>query len=173
MQKKRLSPTSYILPPVFCYTSPMQLEPYQPRTIHFVDLFDSQGWKLKVYSILHPDKTLSAPLIEAAKQTALDFLPENSEPGHYGVGFVSVHQGKSYDFVTIGYWTYSTELRHQSYMRASSATATLAPISTELSSDVWDLRLLAFERDAWVTTMLETTSADVNAYLNEQLNETV
>lgn len=151
----------------------MQLEPYQPRTIQFVDLYDSQGWKLKVYSILHPDKTLNAQLIEAAKRTALDFLPDATEPGHYGVGFVSVHQGKSYDFVTVGYWTYSTELRHQSYMRASSATATLAPISTELSSDVWDLRLLAFERDAWVNKMLEAESAKVEAYLGERLSETV
>jgi hypothetical protein len=151
----------------------MQLEPYQPRTIHFVDLYDSQGWKLKVYSILYPDKTLDAPLVEAAKQTALDFLPDSTEPGHYGVGFISVHQGKSYDFVTVGYWTYSTELRHQSYMRASSAAATLAPLSTELSSDVWDLRLLGFEREAWVNEVLKVNPPTPDVYLAKRLSETV
>jgi hypothetical protein len=151
----------------------MQLEPYQSRTISFTDLYTSQGWKLKIYTILHPDKTLNTQLLEAAKQTALSFLPDSSEPGHYNVGFISVHQGKSYDFVTVGYWTYSTELKHQSYMRASSATSTLAPITTELSSDVWDLRLLAFERDAWVNTVLNVSAANTDNYLNERLNESV
>jgi hypothetical protein len=151
----------------------MQLEPYLPRTIQCTDLYHAQGWKLKVYSILHPDKTLNDQLTETAKQTALDFLPDSTEPGHYGVGFISVHQGKSYDFVTVGYWTYSTELRHQSYMKASSATATLTAISTELSSDVWDLRLLAFERDAWVSEVLMANASSVDTYLNKQLSETV
>jgi hypothetical protein len=151
----------------------MQLEPYQSRTIQFVDLYTAQGWKLKIYSILHPDKTSNPQLMETAKQTALDFLPGSTEPGHYGVGFISVHQGKSYDFVTVGYWTYSTELRHQSYMKASSATATLTAISTELSSDVWDLRLLAFERDAWVVEVLKANASSLDAYLNKQLSETV
>jgi hypothetical protein len=149
----------------------MHLEPYQPRTLQFIDFYNAQGWKLKVYSILHPDKTLNPQLIETAKRTALEFLPDATEPGHYGVGFISVHQGKSYDFVTVGYWTYSTELRHQSYMKASSSSSELEMITTELSSDVWDIRLLAFERDAWVNKMLKIASLD--AYLNERLNETV
>jgi hypothetical protein len=149
----------------------MNLEPYVPRTIRFVDLYEAQGWKLKLYSILHPDKTSSPHLLEAAKQTALDFLPDTDEPGNYGVGFISVHQGKSYDFVTVGYWTYSTELRHQSYMRASSGSSELETITTELSSDVWDIRLLAFERDAWLSKVLK--SAKVEDYLAERLNETV
>jgi hypothetical protein len=151
----------------------MQLEPYQPRTIHFVEIHEAQGWKLKVYNILHPNKTPNPQLIGAAKQTALDFLPGHSEPGHYGVGFISVHQGKSYDFVTVGYWTYSTELRHQSYMRASSAAATLAPITTELSSDVWDIRLLGFERDAWVNEVLAANATTPDGYLAKRLSETV
>ncbi len=151
----------------------MHLEPYVPRTLQFVDLYEAQGWKLKIYSILHPDKTLNPQLIEVAKETALTFLPDATEPGHYGVGFVSVHQGKSYDFVTVGYWTYSTELRHQSYMKASSAAATLTAISTELSSDVWDIRLLAFERDAWVNEVLAVNATTPDGYLAKRLSETV
>ncbi len=151
----------------------MQLEPYVPRTLQFIDLYQAHGWTLKIYSILHPDKTLNTQLLETAQQTALEFLPESSEPGHYGVGFISVHQGKSYDFVTVGYWTYSTELRHQSYMKASSASATLTAISTELSSDVWDVRLLGFERDAWVNEVLTSSAPSVAAYLAKRLSETV
>jgi hypothetical protein len=151
----------------------MQLESYQSRQIKFLDIFTSQGWALKVYSILHPDKTLSPELIEAAKQTALEFLPSSNEPGHYGVGFISVHQGKSYDFVTVGYWNYSTELRHQTYMRPSSADVTLEALTaSELSSDVWDIHLLGFERDAWVD-VLKSNDPKVEIYLTKQLLETV
>jgi hypothetical protein len=151
----------------------MQLEPYVPRTIQFVELYDQQGWKLKVYSILHPDKTLNPQLIETAKKTALEFLPETSEPGHYSAGFISVHQGKSYDFVTVGYWTYSTELRHQSYMKASTPSSELEIITTELSSDVWDIRLLAYERDAWLSEVLTASTPSVEKYLERRVNETV
>jgi hypothetical protein len=149
----------------------MSLESYRPRTIHFLNLVETQGWRLKVYSILHPDKTLNKQLIETAKQTAFAFLPSASDPDHYGVGFVSVHQGKSYDFVTVAYWTYSTELRHQTYMRPSSGSSELEAITGELSSDVWDIRLLAFERDAWVSEMLQ--GGKVENYLAKQLTETV
>lgn len=151
----------------------MQLEPYHQRRITFLELYRAQGWQLKVYSILHPDKTLSPELIEVAKQTALEFLPSSSEPGHYGVGFISVHQGKSYDFVTVGYWNYNTELRHQTYMRPSSAEVTLeALMASELSSDVWDIRLLAFEREAWVE-VLKSPVPNVQAYLEKQLIEAI
>ena len=151
----------------------MHLEPYQQRQIKFLEIYKEQGWQLKVYSILHPDKTLSPELIQVAKQTALEFLPTGNEPGHYGVGFISVHQGKSYDFVTIGYWNYSTELRHQTYMRPSSADITLEALTaSELSSDVWDIRLLAFERDAWVD-VLKSQSSSADAYLGRTISETI
>jgi hypothetical protein len=151
----------------------MHLEPYQTRQIQFLEVYKQQGWQLKIYSILHPDKTLSPELIQVAKQTALEFLSDNNEPGHYGVGFISVHQGKSYDFVTVGYWNYTTELRHQTYMRPSSADLTLEALTaSELSSDVWDIRLLAFEREAWVE-VLTSENPQVEIYLSKQLREVI
>jgi hypothetical protein len=151
----------------------MNLEPYQARTLQFIELYENQGWQLKIYSILHSDKTLNQQLLGTAKKTALEFLPDSTEPGHYGVGFVSVHQGKSYDFVTVGYWTYSTELRHQSYMKASSGSEELEMITTELSSDVWDIRLLSLERDAWVSEVLTANTPSVEKYLERRVSETV
>ena len=139
-----------------------------------MDIAEVQGWQLKRYSILYGDKTLNDQVVTAARNVAADFLPQPATaPSHYGVGFVSVHQGKSYDFVTLAYWTYDTELRHQSYMRPSSSSAALAPVTSELSSDVWDLRLLAFEREAWINTVLSAAEPDLSAYLKTTLSETV
>lgn len=148
-------------------------ETYQPRRIAFHELYEASDWQLKIYTILHQAKTLDEPLINAAKQTALEFLPQPaSTQDYYGVGFVSVHQGRSYDFVTVAYWCYDTELRHQTYMRPSSSSYELEALTaSELSSDVWDLRVLAFERDAWLRTILNANTPDKQAYLNERLNE--
>ena len=153
----------------------MQLtESYAPRRIAFQDMFTAEGWQLKRYSILYGDKQPDPDLAAAAKVTALTFLPQPAETQHhYGIGFLSAHQGKSYDFVTVAYWTYDTELRHQTYMRPGTGSAALEKLTGELSTDVWDLRLLAFERDAWLKTVLRAETPDVDAYLSERLDETV
>lgn len=147
--------------------------PYRPRRIRFVGLEQTKGWRLKVYNILHHSKEPLAALLQAARDTALASLPQPAvTPDRYGVGFVAVHRGSSYDFVTVAHWAYETELRSQTYMRPSSGSFLLEPVSgSELSADVWDLRLLAFERDAWVETVLRPADADVDGYLGRRLEE--
>lgn len=146
---------------------------YRPRRIRFVRLEEAKGWRLKLYNILHHSKEPSEALLEAAAETAWASLPQPPvTPDRYGVGFIAVHQGSSYDFVTVAYWAYETELRSQTYMRPSSGSYLLEPVSgSELSADVWDLRLLAFERDAWVEAVLRSGRADVEGYLDRRLEE--
>ncbi|CAN5725574.1 hypothetical protein BH24DEI2_BH24DEI2_05490 [soil metagenome] len=152
-------------------------EPYRPRRTEFLELLESEGWRLKLYSVRYgdkdPDVALDIALVAAAKAAALRFLPRPAvTPDHYGLGFVSVHQGKSYDFVTVAYWCYDTELRQQTYSRPSSLSPGLEPVDGELSLDIWDLRVLAFERDAWLNAVLRPPTPDPDAYLQRRLNET-
>ena len=154
-------------------------EPYQPRTIRALELLEARGWRIKVYSILHASKARDDALIEAAKGAALELLPQPAVTlDRYGVGFVNVHQGKSYDFVTVAWWAYETELCQITLTRPSSASYRLEPLTTsdsaELSSDVWDVRLLAFERDAWLETVLTREGGpDLKGYLERRLTEEV
>lgn len=155
----------------------MQLsEPYQPRTIRFVELWDEAGWRVKVYSLTHATKTLDPALLEASKRAARGLLPQPAvTPTHYGVGFMGMHQGRSYDFVTVAWWAYDTELYSQTLMRASSQSYALSPVAAaELSSDVWDIKLLAFERDAWVEEVLyRPDEAALTRYLARVMNATL
>lgn len=146
---------------------------YQARRIGFDGVETMRGWRLKRYTILHPSRTPLPGLSDAALDTAASFLPQPPVTAErYGVGWVSVHRGASYDFVTVAYWCYQTELRSQTYMRPSSGSFLLEPLSgSELSSDVWDLRLMAFERDAWVTCVLRPDRADLDTYLERHLDE--
>lgn len=150
---------------------PMRFD-YRPRRIVPLDLHRADGWRLKRYSLLAEGRDTDEALVEAATDAALAFLPRPAAgEGRYGVGFVGVHRGDSYDFVTVAYWTYRTELRLQTFMRPSSASYRLEPIQAgELSMDVWDLALLAFERDAWLATALEPDEVDLEAYLTRRLD---
>ena len=154
--------------------SPLAFD-YRPRTIRFGGVHAADGWRLKRYTILHARREADPDLDAAAVAAAMDALPRPGDgPEHYGVGFVSVHRGASYDFVTLGFWAYQTELRLLSMMRASSDRVRLEPVvGNELSSDVWDLALLAHERDAWTRHVLEPERADLEGYLGDALEARV
>jgi hypothetical protein len=154
----------------------MHLEPYVPRHIHFVELWREGVWSLKLYTILHPSKTASPEVLGACKAAVAEFLPQPAvTPERYGVGFLSLHRGKSYDFISLGWWAYETELHQQSFIRPSGQLGVLEPLSgTELSSDVWDLRLLAFEREIWLEEVLKQPDEDcLERYLARRLSESV
>lgn len=148
---------------------------YQPRRIRYRERVERSGWRLKVYHLLHADKEADDALVAAALDEAFGWLPGPDDgPEHYATGFVGVHQGASYDFVLVAYWAYQTELRFQSWMRPTSQSYRLEQVrSGELSADVWDLALLAFERRAWVEHVLEPDEADIAAYLDHTLTETL
>lgn len=144
---------------------------FRPRRIAFDSVVTRAGWRLKVYHILHGDKQPDPALGEAALEAALASLPGPDDGArHYGVGFVGIHQGASFDFVLAAFWAYETELRFQTWMRPTSQSYRLEPVrGSELSVDVWDLALLAFERDAWVERVLAPERADLDGYLAETL----
>lgn len=148
---------------------------YHPRRIVFREHVERAGWRLKTYHLLHGDKQPDDALMEAALTEAFAYLPGPDEgPEHHGVGMIGVHQGASYDFVLVAYWAYQTELRFQGYMRPTSQSYRLEPVrGSELSADVWDLRLLAFERQAWIEHALQPQVADLDAYLQNTLTETI
>lgn len=146
---------------------------YHARRIAFDGLEEAEGWRLKVYSVLHHERERQPELMRAAAETALAWLPQPAvTPERYGVGVLSVHRGASYDFVTVSYWCYQTELRSHAFMRPSSGSFLLEPVAaSELSWDVWDLRLLAFEGDAWVAEFLRPGRDDLGPYLSRRLTE--
>lgn len=145
---------------------------YHPRSVRSTGLHEAAGWRLKRYAILHRDREVDPELDAAALAAAAERLPPSGEgPEHYGVGFVAVHRGASWDYVTIGFWAYQSELRLTGLMRASSDRVRLEPVAgNELSSDVWDLALLAHEREAWVRHALLPGRADLDAYLADTLD---
>ncbi|CAN5736451.1 hypothetical protein BH23DEI1_BH23DEI1_11870 [soil metagenome] len=135
--------------------------------------------------VLAGGRSADDELVDAALGVAAGFLPAPAvTPAHDGVGVVLVHQGSRYDFVLVGYWTFETELRYQTWMRASSDSTRLERLAAgELATDVWDLAVLAFERDAWLEHVLRPGTsasaperereAELAAYLGATLDTTM
>lgn len=135
---------------------------YRPRRVAPLGVREVAGWRLKVTRVLAEGRTAEEGLVTSALEAAERFLPTPATgPLHDGVGVVIVHQGSRYDFVLVGYWTHETELRYGTFMRASSDSTRLEGLRAgELATDVWDLEVLSFERDAWLEHVLRPGDDD-------------
>ena len=150
-------------------------EPYEKRPIRFLEEWRHEGWRLKVYGITYRREAgPRAGLIETAKRLAREKLPRPAdEGGRYGVGFVGVHDGRGANFVFVGWWADENELHYHVWAAPSGETEDLRYMNEKgPAACVWDLRVVAFERDAWVEEVLARAAGpDVEAYMKRRLNE--
>lgn len=149
-------------------------EPYKKRPIRFLELFQPSGWKLKVYGIAYNRELPRPELLEAAKNLAMEKLPQISD-SIYGVGFLGVHDGRGVNFVFLDWWQDENELHHHVFTSPTEQPSRLKEVThTGVSACVWDLRVICFERQAWVDQVLNNPEGpDIEGYLAYQLNEDV
>ena len=151
-------------------------EPYRPRAIRFLEEWRDANWRLKVYGIAYRDERPRTELIETAKRLARERLPQPAvNESRYGVGFLGVHDGRGANFIFVDWWADENELHHHVYSSASDELENLHDITpTGLSACVWDLRVQAFEREAWLEEVLQNRNgAGVEGYMARRLNEDV
>ena len=168
----------------------MPMEPYAPRSFRFIELLtlgpsrtgrpsgsaessrSADAWQMKLYGIAAQQELPRPELIQAAKNVAAKVL-ENETANNYKVGFIGVHDGRGACFVFVDFWGNENELFHRVFLSRLSDPAGLKPADAADSSVcVWDLRLQAFEREAWIKHVLARASApDFEAYLADRLNE--
>ena len=149
-------------------------EAYRKRPIRFLELWEQSGWRLKVYGIAYQGEYPRARLIEIAKALASERLPLLAgTEGCYGVGFLGVHDGRGADVVFIDWWAEENELHHHVYMSSHSLPDQFVYVTpTGLLACIWDLRVLCFEREAWLQSVLANPNgADLDHYVRLRLNE--
>ncbi|TFH85115.1 isochorismatase [Billgrantia azerbaijanica] len=112
-------------------------------------------------------------MIEVAWRLAQDRLKTTAEEtNHYGIGFVGVHQGKTGSFIFVDWWADENELHHHVYVATSGHPDEFGYVTPSgLTACAWDLRVLCFEREAWVKHVLQgDPEPDVDAYLGMMLD---
>lgn len=149
--------------------------PVGRRPIRFLEEWRHEEWRIKVYGIRHGGPERPDPdLVARAKDVARRALPLPAvTPARYGVGFLGVHQGRGADFVFVDWWEEENELRHALHLTPPGRRGELVPAWPGAPvACVWDLRLMAHERDAWVRHVLrDPAGPDLDAYLADRLHE--
>jgi ketosteroid isomerase-like protein len=141
-------------------------EPYRPRSARFLELWRPDGWLLKLYGLAYEGARPRAEVVEAAKRSARAALPRPARGGdRYGTGFVIVHEGQDACWLLLDWWGGENVLHQRLLTAPLSAPNEFQPAPRDLTACVWELRLLAFERDAWVAAVLTDAGADVGRYL--------
>lgn len=150
-------------------------EPYEARAVRFLEEWVDDGWRVKLYGIAYRRERPREELIETAKRLARERLPSPAQTqNRYGVGFVGIHDGRGANFIFIDWWADENELHQHVYAAPSAELENLEYITPSgLSACVWDLRVQAFERDAWVTEVLAAREPNLEAYMQRRLNEDV
>ena len=143
--------------------------PYAARPIRPLPSIEQRGFILKRYWI----DLQAAPSPDAADWAgsialAVDALPQEDAPGRAGVGFLILHRGRGADYLVLGWWARENELPLRVIVRyPGTDDAQWRVARGDESVCVWDLEVIAFERDAYVASFLagQPPSAARDAYL--------
>ena len=144
---------------------------YHPRPIHFHGIRPHGGWRLKLYSITHDEHPAEWPRFQRGLELAMGALPEHARAyGRPGAGLLIAHQGRSADYVVLGWWDRENELPVRVFIREGEGGWRAARDGESFC--VWDLQVLWFEREAYVATVLAPDAGPahaVEAYLERNL----
>lgn len=148
-------------------------ESYKAREVHFLKLWDAQGWRVKIYGVAHHSRTMpDERTVQRVGAIALNRLSRVDPSQHYGVAFVVIHMAREADFVLIDWWTGENVLQQALFTCPADKPTELREItSTGLLGCVWELQVHNFERLAWIECVLNNAvGPDLDGYLNRRFN---
>lgn len=134
----------------------LSFAPYIPRRTRFIELFELVGWKVKLYGITLDPSTDTSRAVSALKSVVESCLPQ---PAHtsarYGAAFAIFHTARDANYFLVDWWTEENVLQHRLYrapLDEPHAHEDFAPSGAVAC--VWELRVIEYERDAWVKHVL-------------------
>ena len=145
---------------------------HKKRPIRFLELCEFDGWKIKFYGICSLAEFPDAKCIKIAKQIAGKTLPSPAiTDSRYGIAFITIHQAEMFNQIIIDWWERVNELRHRVFKAEAQSPFDFTEITaTGEAFCVWELRVIGFERDAWVDNVLNN-EISMEKYLQKRLNE--
>ncbi len=147
-------------------------ESYSARPVAALGTWWCGDWRIKEYTIAYRREAARPELIEAAKAAAEGILPTPAvTPTRYGVGFLGIHDGRGGNFVFVDWWEEENELHHHVFFSTSDDPGALrAATRADPIACVWDLSVVAHEREAWIRHVLAAEVPSLDAYLEDQLD---
>lgn len=111
-------------------------------------------------------------LIDECLRIAREVLPLPARTDRrYGIATLIVHEAAAFNTIVVDWWEQTNELRHHVFRAPSDETGPFVEITSSGESVcVWELRIQAFEREAWLRNVLLLSSPDFDEYLGETLS---
>jgi hypothetical protein len=150
-------------------------EPYAARPVAALGMWRCGQWRIKKYTIAYARAAARPELVAAAEAAAVGVLPAPAvTPSRYGVGFLGVHDGRGGNLVFVDWWEQENELHHHVFFSTSDDPGSLRTATpSDPMACVWDLSVVAHEREAWIRHVLAADVPDLDAYLADQLSGAV
>lgn len=154
---------------------PLKFTLHKPRPIRFLEMWQYNDWRLKIYTISDQDEYPEMASIWKARALAGQVLPEAAISEHrYGVGFIIVHAAEAFNQITIDWWEHQNELRHHVFKARPESPLEFKNITASGEAFcIWELWVIGFERDAWMQHLLSAENPDLESYLGTTLSEDV
>ncbi len=151
------------------------VEPYSPRPVTSLGVWHRDGWRIKRYSIAYGRAQARPELVAGAEAVIAGVLPSPAVTRtRYGVGFLGIHDGHGGNFVFVDWWEQENELHHHVFFSTADEPAELrAATSEDPIACVWDLRVVAHERAAWIRHVLAAAERDLDGYLADALSGSI
>jgi len=131
------------------------MEPFSARPIEYLGLVQHQDWRLKFYSIVYGQALLDRSDFGRGFRLVLHHLPQPAQTDERaGVGFLIAHQGRGASYAVLCWWDQENELPIKVAVRRPDERGGWRPARGRESICVWDLEVIAFERQAYVETLL-------------------
>jgi hypothetical protein len=148
---------------------PIQI-PYQTRPVRFLELWNCDGWQVKVYGIAYQRPAPRPELVRAAKQVAQDRLPQPPATGERaGVAILIVHDALGSIWALVEWWE-GNVLHNHVYGGHPATPSSLAPVTGGPMACTYELAVIGFERQAWLNHVLAGPKPDLGAYLGARLH---
>ncbi|MGH7468650.1 MAG: hypothetical protein ACRENP_11880 [Longimicrobiales bacterium] len=124
-------------------------------------MFRIDDWQIKVYTISQESLTVEPAYLDRCLAIAAATLPTPAvRQDRYGLGFAVIHRARMFNQIVIDWWERDNELRHRVFKAEADASLDFREITaTGEAFCVWELRVLAFEREAWLDTVLSRAPA--------------
>ncbi len=144
-------------------------ETYIKRPIKYIDQVSSKEWRIKVYGISQKSVPLPEEVVTEGIKTVLPYLPQPAlTKDRYGLGFLIIHHGTMRNWFLLDWWEENDILHHQLFSSPLDKPRSIA-VETDQSliACVHELRVINFERDAWIKTVLcQDDGASFEKYLH-------
>ena len=151
---------------------PIPSGPYRPRHVRFVELWEVDGWRVKIYMLTMDGGLPSPMLMHMAKTTAqsrLD-LAADQDSHHHGLAVLTVHEGEDGDYVLVDWWSDNSILRHHNYGAPKGSSEMLRQWPGP-GACIWEMAITQFERAAWIEHVLSPPDGpDLAGYLAAHLD---